>query len=64
MTEDERMFEAQNIVDDIRDEHGDLAPFHTISLEEAKDTVESYGYEGEDLAEIARMVVGIMEGIL
>jgi hypothetical protein len=64
MTEDERMFEAQNIVDDINDEHGDYAPLGTITLEEAIDTVETYGYEGEDLEEISRMVVVIMEGIL
>ena len=64
MTEDERMFEAQNIVDDIQDEHGYDAPLGTITLEEAKDTVETYGYEGEDLDEISRMIVVIMEGIL
>lgn len=64
MTEDERMFEAQNIVDDIQDEHGYDAPFGTITLEEARDTVETYGYEGEDLDEISRMIVGIMEGII
>jgi hypothetical protein len=64
MTEDERMFEAQNIVDDIHDEHGYDAPLGTITLEEARDTVETYGYEGEDLEEISRMIVAIMEGIL
>lgn len=64
MTEDERMFEAQNIVDDIQDEHGYDAPLGTITLEEARDTVETYGYEGEDLEEISRMIVVIMEGIL
>jgi hypothetical protein len=64
MTEDERMLEAQNIVDDINDEHGEDAPFGTITLEEAKDTVETYDYEGEDLEEISRMVVVLMDGIL
>ena len=64
MTEDERMFEAQNIVDDIQEEQGYDAPFGTITLEEAKDTVETYGFDGEDLEEISRMIVVIMEGIL
>jgi len=64
MTEDEKMFEAQNIVDDIRDEHGEFAPFGSITLEDARDTVESYGYEGKDLEDIAKFVVSIMEGIL
>jgi hypothetical protein len=60
----ERTLEAQNIVDDITAEHGEDAPFGTITLEEAIDTVETYGYEGKDLQEISRMVVVIMEGIL
>jgi hypothetical protein len=64
MTDDERMFEAQNIVDDIYEEHGEFVPHGVISLEEAKNTVETYGYEGEDLDEISRMLVTIMEGIL
>jgi len=64
----ERTLEAQNIVDDITAEHGEDAHFTkritTITLEEAIDTVETYGYEGKDLQEISRMVVVIMEGIL
>ena len=61
MTEKERETEANNIVDDIIDEHGmELLPI--LDLEDAIETVETYGHEGEDLQEIAKMVVVIMAG--
>jgi len=64
MSEDEKMLEAQNIVDDISDEHGEFAPFGSITLDEARDTVESYGYEGNDLEDIAKLIVSLMGGLL
>jgi hypothetical protein len=51
-------------VDDISDEHGEFAPFGSITLDEARDTVESYGYEGNDLEDIAKLVVSLMGGLL
>ena len=55
---------AQDIVDDIYEEHGDFAPHGTIDLMEAEETVSCYGYEGEELTEIAKYVVVLMEGEL
>ena len=61
MTHLEREQEANNIIDDIIDEHGlELLPI--LDLEDAIETVETYGHQGEDLEEIAKMVVTIMSG--
>jgi len=61
MTYLEREQEANNIIDDIIEEHGmELLPI--LDLEDAIETVETYGHRGEDLAEIAKMVVSIMSG--
>ena len=61
MTHLEREKEANNIIDDIIEEHGmELLPI--LDLEDAIETVETYGHQGEDLAEIAKMVVSIMSG--
>ena len=61
MTHLEREQEANNIIDDIIDEHGlELLPI--LDLEDAIETVETYGHQGEDLEEIAKMVVSIMSG--
>ena len=63
MSMEEIELEAQNIAEDIYEEHGDLV-HGTINLDDARLTVGTYGYEGEDLEEISRMIVAIMEGIL
>ena len=63
MSKEEIELEAQNIAEDIYEEHGDLV-HGTINLDDARLTVGTYGYEGEDLEEISRMIVAIMEGIL
>jgi hypothetical protein len=55
----EREKEANNIVDDIIEEHGmELLPI--LDLEDAIATVETYGHTGDDLQEIAKIVVSIM----
>lgn len=63
MTEEERELEANNIVDDIIEEHGmELIPL--LDLEDAIATVGTYGHKGEDLQEISKRVVVIMAGEL
>ena len=64
MTPEEILAEAQNIADDICEEQGEFSPFGSITLEEARETVSTYGYEGEDLEEISKALVVIMEGDL
>ena len=64
MTKEEAHIEAQRIAEDIYEEHGEFAPHGVITLEEAKETVSTYGYEGSDPEEISRELVGIMEGII
>jgi len=63
MTEDEILEEAYKIAEDLYEEHGD--EIHgNIDLEDARLTVESYGYEGEELEEISKYLVIVMEGDL
>jgi hypothetical protein len=62
MTKEEAHIEAQRIAEDIYEEHGEFAPHGVITLEEAKETVSSYGYEGSDLEDIAMELVAMMEG--
>jgi hypothetical protein len=62
MTKEEAHIEAQRIAEDIYEEHGEFAPHGLITLEEAKETVCSYGYEGSDLEDIAMELVAMMEG--
>jgi hypothetical protein len=64
MNQEKILKEAQNIAEDIREEQGELAPFGAITLEEARQTVSTYGHEGEDLEEISKALVITMEGIL
>ena len=61
MTEKERETEANNIVDDIIEENL-MELIALIDLDDAIATVGTYGHEGEDLQEIAKMVVVIMAG--
>jgi hypothetical protein len=63
MTYLEREQEANNIVDDILDEYG-LERLPIIDLDVAIETVGTYGHEGEDLEEIAKMMVSITAGAL
>jgi len=63
MSKEEIELEAQNIAEDIYEEHGDLV-HGTIDLEQAKQTVQCYGYEGDVLEEIAKHLVIVMDGIL
>ena len=62
MTKEEAHIEAQRIAEDIYEEHGEFAPHGVITLDEAKETVGSYGYEGSDLEDIAMELVAMMEG--
>ena len=62
MTIEEIKSEAQKIAEDILEEQGDLAP-QSIDLEEARETVSCYGYEGEELESISKELVSVWEGI-
>ena len=63
MSKEEIELEAQNIAEDIYEEHGDLI-HGVIDLEQAKQTVQCYGYEGDALEEISKHLVIIMDGFL
>jgi hypothetical protein len=63
MSKEEIELEAQNIAEDIYEEHGDLV-HGTINLEDARLTVGTYGYEGDALEEISKHLVIIMDGFL
>jgi hypothetical protein len=63
MTKGEAQEEAIRISEDIYEEHGDLAPHGSITIEDARETVESYGWEGSDLESIAQELHTIMEGV-
>ena len=63
MSKEEIELEAQNIAEDIYEEHGDLI-HGVIDLQQAKETVQCYGYEGELLDEISKHLVVIMDGFL
>jgi hypothetical protein len=54
---------AYDIADDIYEEHGDSV-HGSIDLQSARETVETYGYVGEELEEISRFLVAVMEGEL
>jgi hypothetical protein len=61
MTGDQILEEAYKIAEDIYEEHGDEV-HGNIDLDQARLTVKSYGYEGEELEEIAKSLVVVMEG--
>ena len=61
MTHLEREQEANDIIDDIIEEHG-MEFLPVLDLEDAIATVGTYGHQDEDLQEIAKMVVSIMSG--
>lgn len=63
MSKEEIELEAQNIAEDIYEEHGDII-HGVIDLEQAKQTVQCYGYEGDALEKISRHLVIIMDGFL
>ena len=52
---------ANGIAEDIYEEWGDSV-HGTIDLKVAKETVETYGYKGEELEEISKYLVVLMEG--
>jgi len=54
---------AQEIAQDIYEEHGEEV-HGTIDIQSARETVECYGYEGEELENISRYLVVEMEGFL
>jgi len=56
MSKEEIELEAQNIAEDIYEEHGDLV-HGVIDLQQAKETVQCYGYEDEVLDEISKHLV-------
>lgn len=63
MSKEEIELEAQNIAEDIYEEHGDII-HGVIDLEQAKQTVQCYGYEGDALEKISKHLVIIMDGFL
>ena len=63
MSKEEIELEAQNIAEDIYEEHGDLV-HGTINLDNARLTVGAYGYEGDALEKISKHLVIIMDGFL
>jgi hypothetical protein len=63
MSKEEIELEAQNIAEDIYEEHGDLV-HGVIDLQQAKETVRCYGYEGDALEKISKHLVIIMDGFL
>ena len=63
MSKEEIELEAQNIAEDIYEEHGDLV-HGTINLDDARLTVGTYGYEGDVLEEISKHLVVVMDGFL
>lgn len=54
--------EAQNILDDLLEERSP-EELQAMTIEDALETVEAYGYEGEELAQIAEMLHRLAEGI-
>ena len=63
MSKEEIELEAQNIAEDIYEEHGDLV-HGIIDLADARLTVGTYGHEGDALEEISKHLVIIMDGFL
>lgn len=63
MTKEEISEEAKKIAEDIYEEHGDLAPQGAITMDEARETVSAYGWEGSELESISQELHNIMEGV-
>jgi len=61
--DDELLKIAQEIAGDIYQEHGEEV-HGKINMQDARETVECYGYEGEELEKISRYLVVEMEGFL
>jgi len=54
--------EAQNILDDILNERSPVE-LHRMSIDDAIETVEAYGYKGDQCQTIAQILHNLAEGI-